>query len=805
MKIQIFELQKILQVRVFVWLMIACFVGNFLYHWYACDNQSLLYSTEFWKETAESVDGMEPEEAYHALKREANWYSYLAVRRNYGAGSRAEQNWYLDFLTEPYPDEDWEGRLEEYLEQEEAGLTMSAEEENDVYLDYQLLATRYRYAYYEYSEYLRTVEEQAESMSRLSVFTESDTFADANREKTAQVYRALQSLDLGTDYSPAIEQGTDNLPADGLMAVLTVALAWIVWRKERDEGVYQLLRVTRRGRRELAEGKLIAYLFVLCLLCCGLYGGQLLAVTIRYGLGDLDIPLQSIQTFRNCAWKVTIGEYLCCFAGIKLAAGWLFGSLCMALMSTRRCFGVSIVCILAAAAVESIFWQQIDNLSAWNYLKFVNLYAVQDAQSWFSVYYNLNFFTHPVTTVAGMLALIPVGFAVGTSVAFRKLMYTGRGLWYMRRTGRIRMPLHLQQISGRLALRFPQGRASLFRQEGYKLYNLSGMLFLLAAVTAGGLYYADGIYEYTGTDKTQAYRYYLTQAGGTYTQEVTDYLDEQERYLAMEDDEPFEMAQKLTDGSITQDDYDNWLLQRTAVIISRSEGFARIREQEQTVVAAQEQWGGAGLVDTDQIAWLFERDTRQLVMALVYLTVMLLGISGLEGMEYSTGMRLLNRTTIRGRQVLKHCKQLQIILVSLVLYALLYLPYYYEIWGDLTRVDTGLLLQGIPGYEDFPVPITIAEALFLVVVVRCVILVSCSLAACGIVRLVHSGAMGCFAGAAVLLLPLILCLWGLPVSAWSLGGSVLPELALRNAAPGTYLLNWGCVVGCGIVGACVRE
>lgn len=805
MKIQIFELQKTLQVRVFGWLVLACIVGNFLYHWYACDTQSLLYPTELWEETAESVDGMEPEEAYHALKREANWYSYLACRRNYGAGSRAEQNWYQVFLAEPYPDEDWEGRLEEYLEQEEAGLAMDADEEDDVYLVYQLLATRYRYAYYEYGEYLRTVEEQAERMSRLSVFTEEDSFADANREKTAQVYQALQNLDLGTDYSPAIEQGTDNLPADGLLAVLTAALAWIVWRKERDEGAYRLLRATRRGRRELAGGKLIAYLFVLFLLCCGLYGGQLLAVTIRYGLGDLGIPLQSIQTFRNCAWKVTIGEYLCCFAGIKLAAGWLFGSLCMALMSTRRHFGVSVVCILAAAAAESILWQQIDNLSSWNYLKFVNLYAVQDAQSWFSVYYNLNFFTHPVTTVAGMLALIPVGFAAGIWVVFRQLMYTGKGLRHMRRTGRIRLPLQLQQISGRLALQCPQGRTSLFRQEGYKLYSLSGMLFLLVTVTAGGLYYADGIHEYTGTDKTQAYRYYLTQVGGAYTQEVVDYLDEQERYLAMEDDEPLEMAQKLTDGSITQDDYDNWLLQRTAVIISRSEGFARVREQEQTVAEAQERWGGAGLVDTDQIAWLFERDTRQLVMALVYLTAMLLGISGLEGMEYGTGMRSLNRTTVRGRRVLKHSKQMHIVLASLLLYALLYAPYYYEIWEDLTRVDTGLLLQGIPGYTNFPVPITIAGAFFLVIAVRCVILVSCCLAAGGIVRLVRNGAMGCFAGGAVLLLPLILCLWGLPVSVWNLGGSVLPELALRTAHPETYLLNWACVIACGIAGACVKE
>ena len=86
-------------------------------------------------------------------------------------------------------------------------------------------------------------------------------------------------------------------------------------------------------------------------------------------------------------------------------------------------------------------------------------------------------------------------------------------------------------------------------------------------------------------------------------------------------------------------------------------------------------------------------------LACVLLSALILGVSGLFGIEERNGMMALLQSTQKGRQPLQRRKLLQTILCATVLYSILYVPYYAAIWRDLLEVDASLVLNGVPGYQ----------------------------------------------------------------------------------------------------------
>ena len=332
--------------------------------------------------------------------------------------------------------------------------------------------------------------------------------------------------------------------------------------------------------------------------------------------------------------------------------------------------------------------------------------------------------------------------------------------------------------------------ASLFFHEGYKLYIISGMALMMALPVCHGVNSSKGISDYRGSERIQAYRYYIGRLQGEYTEKTAAYLAEEEKALCFQDEEALAVQAARDEGSLSEADYREWVTRREAMAASREEAFDEIREQERHILRALERWRRGGFVDKYQIAWLFEDDSRQLVFAFLYLAAMVMGISGLTGMEMKYGMDGLASAAVNGRGKLWCRKMEQIFLCGTLLYIMIYLPYYGAVWRDLERVEPGLLLQGVPGYENFPFAMSVKQAFWLMVGIRYATAMSCCALAAAAVKLTGGGAMGCFAGCALLVLPCALCLWGLPVAPYTCVGGFLPEFAYRSNAPGQYFVNW---------------
>ena len=110
----------------------------------------------------------------------------------------------------------------------------------------------------------------------------------------------------------------------------------------------------------------------------------------------------------------------------------------------------------------------------------------------------------------------------------------------------------------------------------------------------------------------------------------------------------------------------------------------------------------AGFVDQYKLSYLFKDENNQMFLACVLLSALILGVSGLFGIEERNGMMVLLQSTKKGRQPLQRRKLLQTILCATVLYVILYVPYYAAIWRDLSEVDASLVLNGVPGYQKLP-------------------------------------------------------------------------------------------------------
>ena len=74
---------------------------------------------------------------------------------------------------------------------------------------------------------------------------------------------------------------------------------------------------------------------------------------------------------------------------------------------------------------------------------------------------------------------------------------------------------------------------SIFAHEGYKFYVLGGMGVFLIVAAVVSMRMAEGIPSHTGTTEIQAYRYYIEQLQGTYTEETRAWLEQETQIMQM--------------------------------------------------------------------------------------------------------------------------------------------------------------------------------------------------------------------------------------------------------------------------------
>ena len=185
-----------------------------------------------------------------------------------------------------------------------------------------------------YDEYLQKIQKQAEEQSKTSIFGKKNSFSMRNLKKTAKEFgRLLGKTEEGADSSnegavrvtfgnnTGIEKWLEFTLGDyfGLLFLVIIVMAFL---EERKKGLWSMIRTTKGGRMMLGLHRGVI------LLAASAAGTLLinflplfLSFSLNGGHTDLSRAIQSVQSFRTCTIRTTIGGWLFRYFFVKTFSG----------------------------------------------------------------------------------------------------------------------------------------------------------------------------------------------------------------------------------------------------------------------------------------------------------------------------------------------------------------------------------------------------------------------------------------------------------------------------------------------------
>ena len=564
-------------------------------------------SLEQYRETAESIRGMELTEAAEYLDEKAG--TALETLETF-------QDWRMGWLDE-----------------EEASLQLAALGLAKVRLEdmtfEELRADRVRYQavkeevwnLLQYEDRIREIWQGGGGLSGISFFREDDYVARA-REKAARDYAGL---------SVKLERWQPNLSAqaflqnrvmDGLIFLFLAAVVLQLYMEEKEKG-YLPLTAAARGGRGSFYCKKAAVLLGFALITTAVYEGALLLYHIwQLGGVDWEAPLQSIAAFEMCSRPVTVGGAIVLTVLLKACAFYIVALLLAALacMIPRSMPFLGTVTVLALLA---LFWNQTADLNGrMGWLCCLNPVRMTDGAGLIGQYRQFPVLQRPVSQL-WLTAVFGVGIAV--------LSYGAGACFY----GKIRRSRR-RKFSPR---RRSEGAiANAFARELYKVMISYRMLvpFLLVVLACAAVYV--GSEGRILTQQERFYREYMVRLNGPLTGEKEQMLlEERERFRSLE---------ALRDELLAHGENQELLLNYIANELIKRDAFQRAEQQYERV---REQ-GGVFLYETGFLYLLGVEENkpgrRAVFFGILLLTLLLPALSWIE---LGGGADGLVRTTARGR------------------------------------------------------------------------------------------------------------------------------------------------------------
>ena len=590
-----------------------------------------------------------------------------------------------------------------------------------------------------YADYLETVQTQARRMASSSVFgKDQNSFTYRNIRKTAKDFQALEGIAVEFGGNRALETWIGFRGAD-LLFLLAIVLLVLAFFEDKRCGLLPLIRACPGGGRKLALSRLGILLLAsltLTLLLCG--STLVLSFSLYGGTEILSHSIQSVEGFRSCTLRLTVGQWIGLYFGAKVLCGFLVGLLLWFVLSFLSQIQLAWLVLLGFLGAEYAAWTLIPPQMALSVFRYVNLFAFVFPAESLSAYGNLNFFGFPIGTLTllcwlFLLLTVPLSAWVLFGAAKR------RPLGNRNLLGR---PVAL----GNRALDALRSRFPLLATEAYKLLILSGTaLFVLAA-----LCYAPKLrcFGYSlGGAEDGAYLGYVREAAGPVNADTEAYLARARENLTNHGD-----AGKYGDA------------------LDRLEAeLEALRERADAGGYAP--W----LTDQARVNNVLGPDARSVHRwsGLVSLLALLLVCAPVFSFEKQAGTEKLLRTAPRGRGPVLRRKYAVICLEALGLWAILYARQWTATADYIGAASLSAPVQNIDLLSASPLRVNLKQFLALVFALRLAAMEIAVLIIAGLSAGTKSWEQTVLAGAGLLLLPATL--WYFDQS-WAGSVSLLPML-----------------------------
>lgn len=510
----------------------------------------------------------------------------------------------------------------------------------------------------EHRDYIRSMEERAESMLSVSLFTKGlSEFEKENIRRTPLDFAAVAEISLPVDISEGVEGFINASLTDLLLVLLLFSLCAFLFLNEENRSLSQITRPTANGRLPYVVSKLIAAGGLAVILTLLFQLGNLLLMNWKYGLGDLSRPIQSVEGFMRCHLPISVGETILLYLAVKVLM-MVFASAFLCLLCILLKSGVLTCAVTALAAAVSLICQiSISSLSYLNFLRYLNPVNALSVREFIKEYANLNFFSRPVPVLYAVIFLYSVLCIAALLAAMWAYCHTGEGQrkrkpWRFLRF--FKTPPFLSGCHTRLV----------FHEAHKILISQKGILILLALVILQISFWQQNDHPPVVSAEDAVFQSLCANLSGGDSPENDRYIDSVQKRNQELDGK----IEKIYASQLPELEKEKQVKNLTMDKIPQNV-LIRLEAMQENVKKHQAEY----LYDGSYHTFLLytNHDLERNISACL---VLILLLSVVYNCEYSTGMSKLLTASFRGREETFRCKLGLSLGLTLAVYLVSYVP-----------------------------------------------------------------------------------------------------------------------------------
>ncbi|HKL80652.1 MAG TPA: ABC transporter permease subunit [Mobilitalea sp.] len=604
-----------------------------------------------------------------------------------------------------------------------------------------------------YEEFLEQVESRAGQVSILSIFARENSFTYRSIQKTPKAYIPLKGNTPELVNSQGMLFATNREFTDILAILLLLMAASLLVLNEKEAGLFALLRPTRRGRSSLLLAKMLALFTFSALIYILFYGMNFIASWKLYGGTSLTAWLQSVEGFMGSVLPVSIGGYLILFSLTKILTYYLIAALfvllCIIGRNTLFVYGAAFAYYL----LSYLIYLKIPGSSYLSLLKYFNVSCMLHTNTIYQNYLDVNVLGYPVSILwVCFFLLIPMGVILTISNL----------IIFSRQKNVIFHNLNIFSQAGILRRFSHRVRASLLYYESYKIMATykAGIILAIAMIIS---IYQSASYRMPYIPNDNLYRYYMQQVEGELTDKTYAFLSEEQlRYDNLKKQLEV-IREEYRSGRLNQASY-QYLENTTAQDLKSEIGYqmfvGRVRAIEPYYIDTEgiKPWL---LYDTGYNQLLGIMPNSNLSAAhILFLFCLILCVAPVYAIENQYGGCRLFGTTRKGRIPSFFARLLTGTILTMILYAIIYIPCIFNILENYTYAGLGAPIQSLDTFRFFPWKMTIGGILVLSNVIRLICSLLCMVTIMCISYYSKSTASTLAINFGIILLPTVIFLLG---------------------------------------------
>lgn len=495
-----------------------------------------------------------------------------------------------------------------------------------------------------YPEFLSEMDDRAEGMKKLVIYSDTDSFVYRNIQKTCLDYQKLSGIEVtkGCDY------GIKRLASYnwGILYVIIFLLitGYYLFFIERNKGLFLLIKTTKNGHFEIAKAKFFVYLTVIFLYTILQECSTIGFIGYLYGYGDVNRSIQSISEFRNCIYPLTIWGYMIVAMLSRILIAFVIASVIYLLSIAIKNEIFLLVISCSIIGLEMILNMDILETEKWSILKCVNIFYCWDGVQMWGEYLNLNIFQYPIRKeiVASILTgVVLVGSAIGGAVIFHKSYQVASDSVIEK---------FLLKLRTKTAFVWQYMRLGAF--EFYKVFvqQKKGFIFFILIVLLWTEISGINDTNTYASAKEATYHSIINKMEGKFGEESLKVLEEEKQYIEC-------IYQELQNQSnASKEDNEIWRIYWQSELDLKEEGVWMVAEQINQLYQKEGDVYQKYIVDEIDYDNLWNDFKTELLWWYIGVLGVILWSSGIYPIEEKKRMYPLIRTTKKGRTTLNRRK-----------------------------------------------------------------------------------------------------------------------------------------------------